>query len=45
MIVMTITPKITDAIWTKANPPQANNNIDETHSVILHDTIPSVQAS
>ena len=45
MIVMTITPKITDAIWTKANPPQANNTMAQKHWVILHDTFPIVQAS
>lgn len=31
MIVMTITPKITDAIWTKADPPHANNTMAQKH--------------
>ena len=42
---MTITPKITDAICTNANPPQANNTMAQKHWVILHDTFPIVQAS
>lgn len=40
-----MTPKMTDAIWTKAKPPQANNTMALKHCVILHDTLPIVHAS